>query len=148
MTTPRIQALGITQEGAPTRWKATGYVDGVGWLDAWGTSLIAAMEALQMLAAQRVLQREQEELRSGPRCMASRQDGTFCQAPASLLEPHRGGLVCIAHAFDTYHCPTHGARSQRYGEVYQTARDEVWVYVCTLCGQVADPTPFDTRAAT
>jgi hypothetical protein len=39
---------------APTRWKATGYVDGVGWLDAWGTSLIAAMEALQALAAQRV----------------------------------------------------------------------------------------------
>jgi hypothetical protein len=32
---------------APTRWKATGYVDGVGWLDAWGTSLIVALEALQ-----------------------------------------------------------------------------------------------------
>jgi hypothetical protein len=27
---PKIQALGITQEGSPTRWKATGYVDGVG----------------------------------------------------------------------------------------------------------------------
>jgi hypothetical protein len=26
MTTPTIQALGITQEGAPTRWKARGYV--------------------------------------------------------------------------------------------------------------------------
>jgi hypothetical protein len=53
MNDPKIQALGITQEASPTRWKATGYVDGVGWLDAWGTSLIAAMEALQALAAQR-----------------------------------------------------------------------------------------------
>jgi hypothetical protein len=61
MTSPKIQALGITQEGAPTRWKATGYVDGVDWLEAWGTSLIGAMEALQVLAAQRVAQQEQEE---------------------------------------------------------------------------------------
>jgi hypothetical protein len=50
----KIKALGITQEGSPTRWKATGHVDGVGWLEAWGTSLIDAMEALQTLAAQRV----------------------------------------------------------------------------------------------
>jgi hypothetical protein len=56
MTPPTIQALGITQEGAPTRWKATGYVAGVGWLEAWGTSLIGAMEALQALAAQRVVE--------------------------------------------------------------------------------------------
>jgi hypothetical protein len=54
MTTPKIQALGITQEGAPTRWKVTDYVDGVGWLEAWGTSLMEAMEALQVLAAERV----------------------------------------------------------------------------------------------
>jgi hypothetical protein len=54
MTTPKIKALGITQEGATTRWKATGYVNGVGWLEAWGTSLIAAMEALKAMAAQRV----------------------------------------------------------------------------------------------
>jgi hypothetical protein len=53
MTAPTIQALGITQEGSPTRWKATCYVDGVGWLDAWGPTLIAAMEVLQALAAQR-----------------------------------------------------------------------------------------------
>jgi hypothetical protein len=44
----------IVEEGSPTRWKATGYVEGVGWLEAWGTSLVAAMEALQALAAQRV----------------------------------------------------------------------------------------------
>jgi hypothetical protein len=50
----KIQALGIVQDGSPTRWKATGYVEGVGWLEAWGKSLIGAMEALQALAAQRV----------------------------------------------------------------------------------------------
>jgi hypothetical protein len=54
MTLPKIHALGITQEGSPTRWKATGDVDGVGWLEAWGTLLIEAMDALQALAAERV----------------------------------------------------------------------------------------------
>jgi hypothetical protein len=61
MTAPKIQALSIKQEGAPTRWKATGYVEGVSWLEAWGTSLIEAMEALQVLAARRVAEQEQEE---------------------------------------------------------------------------------------
>jgi hypothetical protein len=54
MTPPKIQALGVTQEWPGTSWKATGYVDGVGWLAAWGPSLITALEALQALAAQRV----------------------------------------------------------------------------------------------
>jgi hypothetical protein len=54
MTPPTIQALGITQEGATTRWKATGYVEDAGWLEAWGTSLVYAMGALQALAMQRV----------------------------------------------------------------------------------------------
>jgi hypothetical protein len=54
MTPPKIQALGITQEGSPTRWKATGHVEGIGWLEAWGTSLPTALEALQAPAAQRV----------------------------------------------------------------------------------------------
>jgi hypothetical protein len=58
MTPPTIQALGVTPEGAPTRWKATGYVEGVGWLEAWGTSLIGAIEAFRALAAQRVAQHE------------------------------------------------------------------------------------------
>jgi hypothetical protein len=35
MTSPEIQALGVTQEWSGTRWKATGYVEGVGWLEAW-----------------------------------------------------------------------------------------------------------------
>ena len=54
MALPTIQALGVTQEGSPARWRATGTVEGVGWLEAWGTSLIGALEALQALAAQRV----------------------------------------------------------------------------------------------
>jgi hypothetical protein len=57
MNRPKIQALGITQQGSPTRWKASGYVDGVGWLEAQGRTLIEAMEALQALAAQRVADR-------------------------------------------------------------------------------------------
>jgi hypothetical protein len=35
MTTPTIQALGITQQWSTTRWKAASYLDGVGWLEAW-----------------------------------------------------------------------------------------------------------------
>jgi hypothetical protein len=43
MSTPKIEGLGIVQDGSPTRWKATGYVEGVGWLEAWGTTLVEAM---------------------------------------------------------------------------------------------------------
>ena len=53
MNTPKIKGLGITPHWSSTRWKATGDVDGVGWLEARGTSLIGTMEALQALAAQR-----------------------------------------------------------------------------------------------
>jgi hypothetical protein len=59
MTPPEIQTLGVTQEGAPTRWKARGYVEGIGWLDAWGTSLITVLAALQALAAQRVAEADE-----------------------------------------------------------------------------------------
>jgi hypothetical protein len=45
-------------------------------------------------------------------------------------------------AFDTYHCRAHGTRYFSRGELRQEARDETYVYVCTLCGQVADPTPL------
>jgi hypothetical protein len=61
MTLPTMQALGVTQEGAPTRWHATGYVDGLGWLEAWGRSLITAMEALHALATQRVAEQAEPE---------------------------------------------------------------------------------------
>lgn len=56
MTPPTIQALGVTQAWAGTSGKATGFVEGIGWLAAWGPSLVAAMEALQALAAQRVVE--------------------------------------------------------------------------------------------
>jgi hypothetical protein len=45
-------------------------------------------------------------------------------------------------AFDTYHCRAHGTRYLSRGELRQEARDETCVYVCTLCDQVADPTPL------
>jgi hypothetical protein len=61
MTTPKIQALGITQEGSLTHWDARGYVEGVGWLKAWAPSLLDAMHALQALAAERVAGREHRE---------------------------------------------------------------------------------------
>ena len=54
MTPPKIQGLGITQEWSGTSWKASGFVEGIGWLEAWGPSLITAWEALQALAMQRV----------------------------------------------------------------------------------------------
>jgi hypothetical protein len=47
----KIQRLGLTQDDSPTRWQATGYVEGVGWLEAWGTSLLDAMNALQALVS-------------------------------------------------------------------------------------------------
>ena len=49
------------QEGPPTRWKAAGYFAGVGWLKTWGTSLIGALEALQVLAMQRVAEQAEME---------------------------------------------------------------------------------------
>jgi hypothetical protein len=60
MTIPTIQALGITRHWSATHWKASGYVEGVGWLEAWGTSPMDAMEVLQTLAAQRVAEQEAE----------------------------------------------------------------------------------------
>jgi hypothetical protein len=55
---PKIQALGITQEGSSTRWKATSYGEGMGWLEARGTSLIEVIEALRVLAMQRVAEQD------------------------------------------------------------------------------------------
>jgi hypothetical protein len=49
------------EEGAATLSKATGYVAGLRWLQARGTSLIGAMEALQALAAQRMAEAFEEE---------------------------------------------------------------------------------------
>jgi hypothetical protein len=51
LNTPEIRGLGIVQDGFTGRWKATGEVEGVGWLEAWGSTLVEAMEALQAKAA-------------------------------------------------------------------------------------------------
>jgi hypothetical protein len=61
MSPATIQALGITQERSPQSWKATGHVEGVGWLGAWGKSLIKVVEVLQALAVERVAEQEEEE---------------------------------------------------------------------------------------
>jgi hypothetical protein len=47
-----------------------------------------------------------------------------------------------AEAFDTYHCRAHGTRYLSRGELRQEERAEICVYLCTLCGQVTDPTPL------
>jgi hypothetical protein len=52
MNTPKIRGLGVVQEGSPTRWNATGAVEGLGGLEAWGTSVVDALTALQTRAAE------------------------------------------------------------------------------------------------
>jgi hypothetical protein len=59
MNPPELQALGITQGSFSGRWQARGYIEGLGWLEAWAESLVAAMEALQKLAAQRVAEADE-----------------------------------------------------------------------------------------
>ena len=49
----------------------------------------------------------------------------------------------FAEMLDTYECPTHGKRRRSQREVRQAERDETCVYVCTDCGEVADPAPFE-----
>jgi hypothetical protein len=61
LNTPEIRGLGIVLDGFTGRWKATGEVDGVGWLEAWGRTLVEAMEALQAKAASIVQETGTEE---------------------------------------------------------------------------------------
>jgi hypothetical protein len=168
---------------------------------------------------------------SASTCIAYREDGTLCRAPATILDHQRGGMVCLQHvpddvaeeitlylkmgtvegridhdgevytwrleepasvgqdwttravavlqevqsvigagllthplpelvddlrdriaqllreadALETYHCPTHGVCSRRRGEVRQAEVDKVCLYVCSACGQIADPTSFPGR---
>jgi hypothetical protein len=63
MSSPEIRALGIVQDSYTMRWRARGEVEGVGWLEAWGSTLVEAMEALQaearrVTAAQRLPEEE------------------------------------------------------------------------------------------
>jgi hypothetical protein len=61
MNTPKIRGLGIVQDGSPIRWKAMGYVEGVSWLETWGTTLVEALEALQARAAEMAVEKGTEE---------------------------------------------------------------------------------------
>jgi hypothetical protein len=65
------------------------------------------------------------------------------RAPVDVLyDSPRVPQPADAEAFDTYHCRRHGTRRLSWGELRQEAREETYVYVCTLCGLVADPTPL------
>jgi len=55
MSTSNIRGLGIIQDGFTRRWKSTGEVENVRWLEALGSTLAEAMEALQAQA--RLLER-------------------------------------------------------------------------------------------
>ena len=77
---------------------------------------------------------------------AERERRWFARRPRSsvddLYDSGRAPQPAHAEAFDTYHCLSHGTRRISRGELRQEERDEPFVYVCTLCGQVADPTPL------
>ena len=85
-----------------------------------------------------------EELRT--RVEAERQRRWLARRPRApvddLHDSDRTAHPTHAEAFDTYHCRRHGTRRLSRGELRQEERDATGVYVCTLCGQVADPTPL------
>jgi hypothetical protein len=58
---PKIQALGIVQDGPPNRWKATGFVKGIGWLEARGTTMMEAIDALHTRVEKIVSEKATEE---------------------------------------------------------------------------------------
>jgi hypothetical protein len=49
---PKIRALGIIQDHFTMRWHASGEVEGIGKLEAWGDSLLEAMERLRAKVAE------------------------------------------------------------------------------------------------
>ena len=51
MRTTNSRGLGIVQDRFTKRWRAMGEVQGVRWLEAWGSPLIEALEGLQALPA-------------------------------------------------------------------------------------------------
>jgi hypothetical protein len=60
MNSPKIQGLGIVQDGFTMLWKATGSVEGIGWMEASGATLVEAMEALRKRATEMVMAKEGE----------------------------------------------------------------------------------------
>jgi hypothetical protein len=99
MTTPEIQALGVTQDSFTMRWKTRGYVEGIGWLEPWAESLVTAMEALQALAARRVAEASpphRRMLRDGaPRETRFIQNYPTCLPPSEDFSRHPMGRVAI-----------------------------------------------------
>jgi hypothetical protein len=77
---------------------------------------------------------------------AERERRWFARWPRSpvddLYDSGRMPDPAHAEAFDTYHCLNHGTRRLSRGELRQEVRDETFVYMCTLCGQVTNPTPL------
>ena len=77
---------------------------------------------------------------------AERERRWFARRPRSAVDDlHDSGRTphhSHAEAFDTYHCRAHGTRYLSRGELRQEETYETCVYVCTLCGQVANPTPL------
>jgi hypothetical protein len=77
---------------------------------------------------------------------AERERRWFARRPRSpvddLYDSGRLPQSTHAEAFDTYYCRNHGTRRISRGELRQEVRDETCGYVCTLCSQVADPTPL------
>ena len=53
-------------------------------------------------------------------------------------ESHCEACRATPDDFDRYVCPTYGRWRYSLREVRQEVRDEVGLYVCTACGQVAD----------
>jgi hypothetical protein len=58
MSTPKIEGLGIIQDGCPMQWMATGRR---GRLEAWRSALVEAMEALQVQAAMPLAEKQWQE---------------------------------------------------------------------------------------
>jgi hypothetical protein len=182
MTTPKIQALGVVQEGSPTRWKATSAVEGGGLAGGLGHEPdrghggvadhghaacgrgrqrkmgdATLCRGVRMTPPQpptpshvpridwpNLTDEALEELRT--LVEAEQQRRWLARRPRSpvdeLYDSARPLQPAHAEAFDTYHCRRHGTRRLSRGELRQEERDETYVYVCTLCGEVADPTPL------
>jgi hypothetical protein len=47
-----------------------------------------------------LLAQAEDEHMSASTCLAYREDGTLCRAPASILDHQRGGMVCLQHVPD------------------------------------------------
>jgi hypothetical protein len=77
---------------------------------------------------------------------AERERRWFARQPRSsvdeLYNSGRAPHPAHAEAFDTYHCLNHGTRRISRRELRPEERHETVVYMCTLCGQVTDPTPL------